>query len=264
MAVHPRFTRLVEISAPYWAGEAEVARTYFNSPDRNAETDRQWLARQCYKEYWGSGFADPALGLLGDWSRGLQDMLPQLDTGLDRRVVLDHLEQMHAEYDHYCMFAEIWDALAPEGTGKLTPNMLANWPEGEALDQFRIKMRADHGDLGVTALRFTEGGYCTLYSEGAKLTGRGGTDEMIGAACKKVYDDEYIHLLRGIAGINDADLDDGEWEKLEELVVAQLRMRITMRNGQFGRPLSDERIAAIHNGDIDPIEFDYEKAQLAA
>lgn len=264
MSAHPKFKNLIKISEPYWAGEAEVARTYFNSPARNGESDQLWLSRQCFKEYWGSGFADPVLGLLGDWSGVLLKMLPKLDEGADRHEVLDHLEQMHAEYAHYCMFAEIWDELRPEGSGILTPGMLENWAEGAALDEFRIKMRADHGEIGVTALRFTEGGYCTLYSEGAKLAGRGGIDDLIGAACQKVYDDEYVHLLRGIAGINNADLDDAEWDLLEALVIAQLRMRITMRNGQFGHPLSEERVAAIHNGDIEPIQFDYKKAQLAA
>ncbi len=47
--------RLVDASAPYWAGEAEVVRTYWTSPVRTASTDLLWLSRQCFKEFWGSG-----------------------------------------------------------------------------------------------------------------------------------------------------------------------------------------------------------------
>ncbi len=37
-----------------------------------------------------------------------------------------------------------------------------------------------------------------------------------------------------------------------------------MRNAQFGFPLSEERVQAIYRGDIEPLEFDYERAALAA
>ena len=37
MAMSSNVTRLVEISAPLWAGEAEVVRTYWDSPVRTPE-----------------------------------------------------------------------------------------------------------------------------------------------------------------------------------------------------------------------------------
>ena len=60
---------LIEASAPLWAGEAEVVRTYFNAPSRNAETDRAWLRRQCFKEFYGSGYGEPEHGMLVEWGR---------------------------------------------------------------------------------------------------------------------------------------------------------------------------------------------------
>ena len=39
MAVNENLRRLVDLSAPYWAGEAEVAWTYFQSPRRNRKSD---------------------------------------------------------------------------------------------------------------------------------------------------------------------------------------------------------------------------------
>ncbi len=45
-------TGLIEANEPYWGAEAEVIRTYWDSPIRNQETDRKWLIHQIYKEYW--------------------------------------------------------------------------------------------------------------------------------------------------------------------------------------------------------------------
>jgi hypothetical protein len=260
----PRLKRLIDLSAPLWAGEAEVARTYFNGSGRTAATDRKWLAHQCYKEFFGSGFVDPERGILREWGQKMVDMRPELDRGLDRHVLLDLVEAVYAEYHHYCLFADIYDSLGGPGDAKLAPHMLANWPEGEALDGFRLRMRKDHGEIAQAALSFTEGGYCTLYSEGARLAGRGGVDDRIAAACRRVYDDEVGHMMKGIVGVRSLALDDAGWALIEDLVVRQLRLRVEMRNGQFSHPLSPRRIAAIFAGDIEPIAFDWTLAAKAA
>lgn len=263
MNMDPRFERLLEKSAPLWAGEAEVARTYFNSGARNSESDQIWLSRQCYKEFWGSGFVDPDVGVIGEWARKAIDMVPQLEEGLDREDLLELLEQIYAEYHHFCLFANIYEKLGGDGV-KLTPRMLSNWTEGEALDVYRAGVRKEHGSLGQASLSFTEGGYCTLYSEGLKLEGRGGIDDDIAAVCRRVYDDEMVHLVNGMAAVGREVHSDEEWDLLEELAIAQLRMRVTMRNGQFGRPLSTARIEEIYAGEIEPIPFDYDMVNLAA
>lgn len=251
-----RFQRMIENSGPLWAGEAEVVRTYFNWQGRTTQTDRKWLQHQCYKEFFGSGFVDPTRGLIMEWGREIMEKRPLLDQGYDRRELLDLIEALYAEYHHFCLFADIHDEIREPGAPKLTPSMLANWPEGEALDGYRIAIRENHPDLAPMALGFTEGGYCTLYSEGAKIAGRGGIDDRIAAACQRVYDDEVGHMAKGVNAIGEADIDEARWDILEELVIEQLRRRVHMRNGQFSHPVSDERIAAIYAGDIDPIVFD--------
>jgi hypothetical protein len=97
-----------------------------------------------------------------------------------------------------------------------------------------------------------------------KLEGRPGFDGMIAEACSKVYDDEFGHMLSGIAGIVEEGLTDADWKLLETLLVEQLKQRIRMRNAQFSYPLSEERVQAIYRGNIEPLEFDYERARLAA
>lgn len=264
MDVTPQFEALAAKCGPLWAGEAEVARTYFASPERTPETDRVWLARQCYKEFAGSGFVDPELGLTGEWGQKVLDLLPGLKKGGDRYEVLDLLEAMHAEYSHYCMFAEIYDELSAPGAPKLDPSMIANWTEGEALDGFRQETRVRHPQVGWASLRFTEGGYCTLYSEGAQLRDRDGIDGMIGRACGRVYDDEVGHMVKGMLAIGASVKTEDDWALLEKLTLDQLRLRVHMRNGQFGYPLSADRVEAIFAGDIEPIVFDYGMAERAA
>jgi hypothetical protein len=77
-----------------------------------------------------------------------------------------------------------------------------------------------------------------------------------------VYDDEFEHMLAGIAGIADENLSQNDWRRLEGLVTEQLRQRIRMRNAQFSYPLSEERVQAIYRGEIKPLAFDYGRAQL--
>jgi hypothetical protein len=71
-------------------------------------------------------------------------------------------------------------------------------------------------------------------------------------------------MLSGIAGIAEEGLAESDWKLLEALLSQQLKQRILMRNAQFSYPLSEERIQAIYRGNIEPLQFDYERAALAA
>jgi hypothetical protein len=49
---------------------------------------------------------------------------------------------------------------------------------------------------------------------------------------------------------------------LEALTVAQGRLRLRMRNAQFGYPLSDARVTALAAGAAQPLAFDYLRAGM--
>jgi hypothetical protein len=268
--VTPRLKTLIDECAILWAGEAEVARAYFQSPKRTREGDRAFLARQAFKEVWGSGFTGKNETLVQAWAQQLIDMFEKLDTEVDRHRALELAEGMKAEFEHYCHFADAYDAMAQPGEAKLTPFGIQGleWKAEAALSEVRRKRRADHGEIGWRAMRFTEGGYCTILAEGAKLCanphGHEGRDGLIGEACKKVFDDEFLHMLYGIVEVGREPFGDEEWALFRNLVLEQLRLRIPMRNEQFGFPLSEARIADIYAGKIDPLPFDYERARLAA
>jgi len=260
--MNPDIKRLIDIATPLWAGEAEVVRTYWTSPKRTLETDLLWLRRQCFKEFWGSGVGKyDRGGVVPGQIKRLAEKVHEVDVSMDRHEFLEVLEGMKAEYTHYCAFADVHDAIRPAGTPKIDPNKLEPWPEEDALTALRFKHQAEHGALGMRACKFTEGGYCTLYSEGAKLKGRPGVDGRIGRACQRVYDDEFGHMMYGVVGMEINDLTAADWDELIDVTCQILKLRLTMRNAQFSHPLTDKRIAEIVAGQIEPIAFDYDRAE---
>jgi hypothetical protein len=262
MSLSSNLQRLIDISAPLWGGEAEVIRTYWDSPIRNLETDLLWLGRQCSKEFNGKGLGEHRdLGIFMGPLTEIMESFPNIDRGVSRQHILDLLETIQDEFTHYCLFADVYDQIRGEGIPTLDPHQLEIWEDDKVLTEMRLEHNHTHGAVGKRASHFTEGGYCTLFREGMRLAGRGGNDELIAHACKEIYDDEFGHMVGGIVGLDSDPLSDEDFELMSRLVVAQLRARIRMRNSEFSYPVSEERIQAIYNGDVEPEPFDIEKAQ---
>ena len=144
----------------------------------------------------------------------------------------------------------------------LTISSFLSWyvDENRAIGGRRAEIMASEGAMGARACLFTEGGYCTLFSEGMRLTGRGGADEAIASACSLVYQDEFGHMAKGINGLDGENLSPDDWTRLTGLSVELARLRIAMRNAQFGYPLDEARIGEILDGQVEPIQFDFDRA----
>src|SRR5258706_332440 len=126
------------------------------------------------------------------------------------------------------------DAAAPYWAGE---------PEDLALSALRFAHKQENVRLGERATRFTEGGYCTLFSEGMALKNRtqgphGRANALIAEACAQVYEDEFGHMLKGVVGLDAEGLAAGEWATLERMALEHLRRRIRMRHGPFRHPLA--------------------------
>src|SRR5437588_7365866 len=185
---------VIEANAPFWGAEAEVCRTYFESPTRSPVTDARWLARQAAKELI-DGVAVRA--------RELSRLLDSGEGAAHPGTLTQLTEGLHEEATHFLVFVDAYDHLGLEGAPSLDADALiaaCDWPENVMLRDLRAEHRRRHGDLGAHAGAFTEGGYCTLFSEGMRLAGRGGVDDGIAHACAAVYDDEFEHMLDGIVG----------------------------------------------------------------
>jgi|JI10StandDraft_1071094.scaffolds.fasta_scaffold232860_2 hypothetical protein len=257
MNINPNMKRMIDRCSRLWAAEAEVFRSYWDSPIRTADTDRAWLQRQMYKELIDGVYSS---------FKWIQDNFENLETKIERNDILDEIKVMQEEFIHYSAFMEVYELLNTSADMALpNPSKLREtgaWKENDLLMSLRAQHRREYGDLGLRAQRFTEGGYCTLFSEGMKLASRGGIDSQIAIACTTVYEDEFSHMLRGIADIalSSESLSEQEWQTMSELVVAQLKQRVLMRNAQFSHPVSAERLEAICSGACEPIAFDYQRA----
>ncbi len=266
MTVSKNLRRLIDALAPYWAAEAEVVRAYFHSPKRNKDSDLLWLARQARKEFW-DGFDEANPGLFIGPLQKMLGLADRIDQGVDRYEILDMAEGLRAEFAHYCAFADAYDAIKDGGDPSINPMMLRDvksWPENETLAELRAKHIREHGDIGMRASRLTEGGYCALFSEGTKLKGGSPADEAIARASQLVYDDEFGHMLKGIIGLDTDGLSEADWQTLQDLAVEQMRLRLDMRNSQFGYPVPAAEIQRLKLGTARPIAFDYDKAGMAA
>lgn len=268
MSVNEQLVRLINASTPYWAGESEVFRVYFDSEKRTRETDRRWLGYQAWKEVWAPGFWPIGKGAYLGPAEDLLKLFPKIDGGIDRHSVLELAELFTSEFRHYCAFADAYDGLAEKDEPKMTPFQGKIIPEDEILANLRYEHQRKYPHLGVRATRFTEGGYCTLFREGMKLKNRSGgphakANALIAEACSKVYNDEFQHMLRGIAERAALEISASDWDLLIRLTVDQLKARIVYRNAQFGTPLGPERMSELLQGKAAPLEFDYARAGLS-
>ena len=264
MKISAELAATIDAVSPLWAGEAEVVRTYFESAERSRASDMLWLRRQCKKEFWDSiHLMDTDQGMFLGPLEMMRDAFPRLEKGADRHDVLEMAETLYEEFHHYVLFADVYDLLRGAGDPPLDVQAAAadEWPENQALGELRQSHRKQHGELGARACRFTEGGYCTLYRAGTERAGKGEIDDAIARACQVVLDDELIHMMRGITGLDDMGLSPEAWTLFKDLTVDQMKARIHMRNAQFGQPLPAVRIAEIFDGRIEPLPFD---ATLAA
>jgi hypothetical protein len=262
MAVSANLRTLIENVAPLFAGEAEIFSTYWDAPSRSNDSDKLWIQRQARKEVWDTPLGDPRGLFVGPIEDLLADF-PSIDEGVPRAGILDRLEVLYEEFSHYCAFADAYDALCAPGEQRISPSMLKevpDWSENQAIGARRAAIKRDHGAIGERACFFTEGGYCTLFSEGIRLKGRGGADDLIAVACAKVYDDEFEHMRKGILGLDTDGLVDSDWDVLTTLSVELQRLRLPMRNAQFGYPVPASRIAEIFEGKIEPLMFDFDRA----
>jgi hypothetical protein len=253
LALSDGLARLIRANAPYWGGEAELIRSYWNSPTRNRSTDAKWLTHQMYKEY-----CDGVLPSL----EAFHACLPQTGSHEGRVQLEGAAEVLFQETQHFTLFADLYRALdgvefalSPEGL-----QAHGSWPENDDLMSLRRSHLAESVELGARACRFTEGGYCALFGEGMKLAGRGGFDAALADVCGRIYADEFNHMLLGIVAADDTALTESDWDTLVRYTVAQMKLRIHMRDAQFSHPLAADRLAELVAGEAAPAEFDVDRA----
>lgn len=225
----------------YWAGEAEVAATFFKGP-RTKEEHLRWLKSQMVREL---GWPDGRL-------TRVMEAYKKVEKEMDRHMVHDLLINAEEEYSHYVVLADIAEELAGR---RLTPEEIEynrELPEWKALAAVRTR-QADW-DAAVSA--FHEGGGLGIYHTCMHLKPLEGEPyrEKIAQAMGMIYGDEVGHAVQGFRAVVRiaATASDEQWQQVLEKAEAVGYHRVRMRNEQFGFPLSEERIAEIREGKIVP------------
>jgi hypothetical protein len=234
---------LTRYAARYWAGEAEIAHTFF-AQKRTGEEHLRWLRLQAYKELQPRDD-----GLILRLVDKLKADYVNIDGSVSREDFLYTVQFLEEEFRHYVLFAGVIDFITG---GHLTPKDLADaeYPEERKLRLLRKQLAEEHGSLARFASSFCEGGGASIYYEGMLIGGDPLTDH-ISVACKGVHDDEVDHAAHGSVNLTAEARTEDNWTLARQMVGAISRQRVRMRNEQFGFPLSEARLIEIDDGNIE-------------
>ena len=211
---------LTRYAARFWAGEAEIAQTFF-AARRTPEEHLVWLRVQAYKELQPRND-----GIILRNIQQLANNYPSLEKEVTRSDFLYNIQFLEEEFRHYVVFADIIDYITG---GNLTTEELATYDtEGEQkLRQVRRECYETHGELGRFASSFCEGGGASIFYEGMQISGDPLSDK-IAAACKNVYDDEVDHAAHGASDLNTVAQTETDWALAKEMVTAISMQRLFM------------------------------------
>jgi hypothetical protein len=227
---------LVNCARPYWEAEAEIASRFFNG--RPSKEDHiYWLKAQLWKEL------HPVDGYFSGIHKELQnmaDMFPRVDKDVDRHHFAFLLRQMLEEFNHYVLFADIYEYLAGR---KIDASDTVQLPQEKKLQELRRRYVTSGSALDKAAVLFTEGGGAALFREGAKVKG-GKLEEMIAHAMQIIYDDEKDHFKEGAREAAELIRTRAEAERMKDAIAAVSRQRVAMRMEMFRSPLTDDEIEA--------------------
>lgn len=224
----------------FWAGEAEVARVFFEKP-RTEEEHLFWLKSQMLREF----------GAAGAVSR-VADAYKRVETELERHQVHEQWITSEEEYSHYVVLADIAEEIA--GRRILPEEILYNrdLPESKALSA--VRTRGSDWDAAVSG--FHEGGGLGIYFTCMNIKPMDGDPYRpeIAEAMAMIYGDELEHASKGLRAMVRVAVaaTNEEWEQVLQKVELVGYHRVRMRNEQFGFPLPESRIEEIKAGKILP------------
>lgn len=231
-----RKRRLAGCVAPYWAGEAEVARAHF-ARDLPIDGHFGWLRAQAYKE------ARVVRELPEDQRQEL------VRTGSLPRSALDPMTRrtIEQEFSHFALLAGL---LRDFGGEPISVDDRIDLPADRELQEARARHRA-RGVLEAAVAAFTEGGGGAMYAALGDLDGDV-FRRRVAAAFQAIYDDELEHGPAAIHAIERLATDGAAWQRAERIATELSWNRLLMRNEMFGHPLAEARLREIAGGRIEP------------
>ncbi|MGE0684430.1 MAG: hypothetical protein AB7P69_26430 [Candidatus Binatia bacterium] len=232
-----RINSIIVVAAPYWAGEAEVVRTYFSRPRSQAQ-DLFWLRAQAYKE------ARP----FRDLPKDLQVEFLRTGATRDNPHTAETAQRIIEETRHFWLLADLIANLFGV-TVSLTDTMAL--PEDRTLQELRAAFKVQGGELERAAVVFTEGGGGAMFHVLSCLDG-GKLEQEIASVFKIIAAEEVPHGAMEIHAVARCAKSEADWERVRMIVHTISRQRLLMRNEMFGFPLSVARLQEVDAGQIQP------------
>jgi hypothetical protein len=264
MAVDDRIERLPPAPARWWAGEAEVVRTYFSQP-RTAADDAHWLKLQASRE----------LGAAARQANEAPALFEAVEATVDRHDLEAAVRVVYEEVRHYRLLADILEEVTgakPKAAELLsyagTLKERAGHRDLPALCEHIAvvkKLVEKYGELTETVLKFFEGGGAAIFYSGSRLLeypyisySNGAVERKIAAAMKIIFEDEMRHGPIHIPDVAAQLRSDADFRAAEDIVATKAKAHLRLRNETFGYPLTEERMQEIDGGiRIEPLKIDY-------
>jgi hypothetical protein len=225
---------LLAAARPFWEAEAEIASRFFKgNPSKNDHL--YWLRAQLWKELhpvdgYFSGIQQELMNLV--------EMFPKIDKDVNRHRFAFLLQQMLEEFNHYVLFADIFEFIA-ERQIDLSVD-LVQLPQEKKLQELRRRYATSDSAMDKAAVLFTEGGGAMLFREGAKVKG-GKAEKMIADAMQVIYDDEKDHFLEGAKESAELIHSKEDAERMKAAIADVSRQRVAMRLEMFRYPMTEEQ-----------------------
>jgi hypothetical protein len=242
--------KLARLAEAYARAERQVVSAFFKKPHKRADHLR-WLKAQGFKEY-------SAIKPLIDALRALH---PLIGRGISRNDYAELTEKLAGETKHARLVMDLIETI--EGR-KITPRDLTWLPQDRKLAKIRARYsksyaRLLHGSGKITsreikrtdqnleraAITLTEGGGGALYQVCDKLKKRG-AERRIASVFHEIMLDEKEHKDSGGRALAGLVSDEASFRRAAKIVSDICVQRLRMRNEQFGFPLGNEDIAAMH------------------
>lgn len=248
----------------WWAGEAEIVRTYFSNP-RTREDDLRWLKLQAARE----------LGTVERLLQALPEDLAGIETTVDRGSFESFTRSVYEEARHYWLLADIMERIAGERPDPRELLALSgcqrerrghpDLPAMTAEIEITQRLLETHGELAEVALGFSEGAGAAIFYMGNKLlelpyTSYSGNavEKAIAEAMGVIFHDEMRHGPVHIPRIAEAIRTDEDLKQARHIITEKAIAHLRLRNETFGNTLTEARMAEIDAGiGVEPLPVDY-------
>lgn len=225
--------QLINIGTPYWDAEAEIARKFYKTAQRNDHAF--YLRAQLWKEL------NPVDGFFNGLHKELTQaaaLFPKVGKTIDRHDYLFLLDQLVSEYNHFVLLADVLEHVQGR---KLSKRDLKQLPQEKILGDIRRHYVNKGGKIGRAAVGITEGGGTALFRVGKNLKGSK-INQMTAKAMKVIWEDEKDHYMVQAQIAAKIIKTKSDMNKMREAMLEVSLQRVWMRNEMFQNPMTKEEV----------------------